>query len=434
MHDLGLRVSVGVTVALGAMAACSSSFSPGQAGHGSDGGTGDDSSVPCCSSSSGGTNTEGGGGEGGGQPGPDGPTSCQTKIDVTVLDPSGKYPLPGVNVFVSDAPLPAIAPGALGKCPSIGSGAMQTGADGTPVAMTITSAPGMSHQVVAQIGKWRTTGTATACQQNTLKLILPAAGPALAISTGTGDSTECALHRMGLDPVVTIFRGTGGAQTTPASLPSSGSLWDTLPHLEAYDAVVLSCEGAATTSPNSPILSQYLQAGGMVFAEHWHYVWFTVAPFASENIATWTATDPFQGAPAIIATSTPSEMSRKQWLTTVGALSSAGELPVTAAGANATLSAADVATAWMTKDQGDAGVGPPALCSWTEPVAGPAAGRVAFSGFHVGATSGDYGQAPGPEAVPTSATFPSGCASESDLKPEEKAFLYTLFVDLSCTP
>ena len=380
-------------------------------------------------------NAEGGSGGGeGGQPGPDGPTSCQTQIDVTVLDPSGRYPLPNVSVFLSNAALPAISPGVMGACPPVGSGAMKTAADGTPVSLTMTSVPGTSQTVVGQIGKWRATGTAKACQHTTLKLTLPAAGPAIAISTGASDSTECSLHRMGLDSVVTLYTGAGGAQKATPALPSPGSLWDTLPHLEAYDAVILSCEGAATTSPSSPFLSQYLQAGGMVFAEHWHYVWFNAAPFAAENIAAWESSAPLRGAPAIVATSTPAEASREHWLSDVKALSSNGDLPITSDDRVATLSAANVATPWMTQDNGDGGVGPPLLFSWTEPVAGPPAGRVVFAGFHVGATSGDYGQPPGNEAVPAGAVFPTGCASESDLTPEEKAFLYTLFVDLSCTP
>jgi hypothetical protein len=421
---------------IGAGAACSSSSSPSSSGQGTDGGAGGDSSVHCCSSSSSGGDDGGGGAEGGagGESGADGAATCQTEIAVTVLDPSGRYALPGVSVFVSNGTLPTIEPGVMNACPAIGNGAVKTPADGTAASLTVTSLPGSTEQVVAQIGKWRVTGSAKACQASTLKLTLPAAGPAIAISTGKGDSTECALHRMGLDPVVTVYAGAGGAQTTPAASSSPGALWDMATHLEAYDAVILSCEAALTTSANAPALSQYLQAKGMVFAEHWHYAWFDVAPFAAENIAVWAKGLTFDGHAATVTASTPAEVLRQQWLASVKALSATGDMVLTAADGVATLGATYAATAWMTEDVGDSGVGTPTLFSWTEPVAGPPAGRVVFSTFHVGATSGDYGQAAGPEDVPATAAFPSGCATESDLTPEEKAFVYSLFVDLSCAP
>ncbi len=56
-----------------------------------------------------------------------------------------------------------------------------------------------------------------------------------------------------------------------------------------YDIVLLSCEGSETTNPNQQAMHDYASAGGRVFASHFHYAWFNTGPYASENLATWTA-------------------------------------------------------------------------------------------------------------------------------------------------
>jgi hypothetical protein len=70
----------------------------------------------------------------------------------------------------------------------------------------------------------------------------------------------------------------------------------------------------------------------------------------------------------------------------------------------------------------------PLLFSW----GGTSGGRFVYADFHIGSSTGDYGTTVGATAVPSGATYPTGCAPASALKPSEVVFLYTLFEDLSC--
>ena len=159
---------------------------------------------------------------------------------------------------------------------------------------TLQNVPSQSSvPLVLQVGKWRTqlTPAITPCQANALpdkSLTLPknhSVGdiPQIAISTGSADSLECLLLRVGLDPAeyvggaggpnhIHIFQGGGttaldgvAPNTTPPGPASSTGLWASQADLMAYDMVFLSCEGAETASMNQTALFDYAAAGGRVF-------------------------------------------------------------------------------------------------------------------------------------------------------------------------
>src|SRR5262249_35987608 len=121
--------------------------------------------------------------------------------------------------------------------------------------------------------------------------------PDIAVSTGGADTLECILKRIGL-PESEYVAGTatsghvhvfsGGTSDPgpnligepesppmPGAPPSSTTLWDTAEHLMPYDITLLSCESSETFDAKPPVLEAYLNAGGRVFASHFHYAWFS---------------------------------------------------------------------------------------------------------------------------------------------------------------
>ncbi len=67
--------------------------------------------------------------------------------------------------------------------------------------------------------------------------------------------------------------------------------------VQKYDLLMLSCEGEETlankdgTDPGArQSVYDYLNAGGRVFATHYHYVWFKDSPQQEfKDIATWVS-------------------------------------------------------------------------------------------------------------------------------------------------
>lgn len=354
--------------------------------------------------------------------------ACQASINVTVMDPTGRYPVPAAYVFISDG-LPAPIEGGLGPCPMVPGFVARTAFDGSATIDVPTSG---NVIVEALIGKWRTTQTVSvpACGTAAITMKLPGDSshgnvPAIAVSTGAGDTLECTLHRMGIDGAVTLFQGSGGATTTGA-MPST-ALWASASSLSAFDAVILSCEDAETQGAIPDNLAAYLTAGGHVFAEHFQYAWFNAAPFSTQSIATWST-----GANLIPDTVNADPSSSydgvwlAQWLPPTVLMNRELSMAMMRPAHNATLGSA--ASLTLSTDPTSSPPNVPVLFSWPE-----GSGGVVYADFHVGLAVGDYGEAVGSSpAVPHGASFPSGCKTESDLTPSELVFLYTLFDSLSC--
>jgi hypothetical protein len=204
--------------------------------------------------------------------------------------------------------------------------------------------------------------------------------------------------------------------------------------------MLLSCEGAETTSANQQALHDYASAGGRVFASHFHYAWFNTGPYASENLATWTpGSNHMNNFNGNIVTTLPNGQPFqkgaifKQWLGNVGALgvngAPSGELPIIQGMHNADVRAANTPSqGWITADQSASVPNATEYFSFNTPTNAPLGdggvpnfcGRVVYSDLHVGAASGDM-----PSTIP-------GECKQQDLSPQEKALEFMLFDLSSC--
>jgi hypothetical protein len=417
-----------------------------------------------------------------------------TTISGKVYDPALKNGLYNITVYVPGGamqPLPAGVPtgsdacncGALFKSGAVV--ATTTGVDGT---FKLNNAPvGSAVPLVLQVGKWRrymTVDTSMASCGNTqvpdksafLRGTLTGAGvspndsmPDIAVSTGSADTLECLMHRIGLPdseyvagPATTghvhLFNGgnpgKGGKGAARAGTPESPgnpsapesdtNLWDTTAHLMPYDIVLLSCEGGETYNANPQNLEAYLNAGGRAFGSHYHYAWFSGPDLAGgsmqsytapadwgNNLATWSSGSNGQANTTngkIVQTlngSTapfPKGEAFYQWLGLVGALTN-DLLPIQQPRYNSVVGPSDKPSqGWIndtattntmyfsfdTPVAGIPGSNPPAYC-----------GRAVFSDLHVAGASSDT---PDP---------PSGCSSAA-LSPQEAALEFMLFDLSSC--
>jgi hypothetical protein len=400
------------------------------------------------------------------------PPGTTTTVSGTVYDPAGKVPLSGVVVYVPATPLQPLLGGAsCYTCSTLYSLAATSALTEPDGSFVLHDVPAGDVSLVLQVGKWRRVlpVRVAGCADNpqpdrSLRLPKNAAEgdmPEVAIATGGGDSLECTLLRMGIDPGefvggpggtghVHLFEGDNGATTKPPAAPApvaSTTLWDSRDHLAGYDVVLLSCEGHETTMANPQALFDYTALGGRVLASHFHYAWFTGGPFAQYNLATWTpGTNPLNAADggyvgAVVETlqqsgaPSPTRVRFQQWLTSVGALgvngAPPGELPINRANHNADLGPSNQAsTPWIVTDGHTTPPGAVQTFTFDTPLdhpPGQQCGRVAFSEMHVVTVAGDYGGGTaigGPLGV-----FPDGCTA-GDLSPQEKAIEFMMF-DLS---
>jgi hypothetical protein len=424
-----------------------------------------------------------------------------TTITGKVFDPAGKNPLYNVAVYVPATPLqplPRGVPTGADACLCSAlykSGAITTGMTGVDGSFTLLNAPaGDNVPLVLQIGKWRRLLhiKVTACQVNgqpdrslTLPSTVPPGDtddniPDIAVSTGNKDTLECLMLRIGLPASeyvpggatgghVHIFSGgdsgkggvssPGGQESPPMpGAPASYTdLWASQDQLMPYDITLLSCEGGETYKANPPALEAYLNAGGRVFASHYHYAWFS-GPLSSgqgytapadwgTNLATWANPSSTSGGPigGIIDTTLngstmafPKGVALQQWLNGVGALGlngvPAGELSIYAPRYNSVVTPAHKPSQpWITSDPSGM-AGQTMYFSFDTPVTlnppppgpdaggGPAlCGRAVFSDLHVA----------GDPLTNDSSPPPTGCAA-TDLSPQEKALEFMLFDLSSC--
>lgn len=401
-------------------------------------------------------------------------TTKPTSISGVVYDPAGNNPIPGVAVYVpATLPLPALPKGAsCGDCSSLYKGTVLasdvTGPDGT---FHIKNAPdGVSVTLVVQAGKWRATYTTsvTACQDNMVKqpLLLPknasvtqgANLPDIAISTGGLDSLECLLTRIGVDPAeytsgpggnghIHIFQGgVGGAgvagpQSPGGSPQSYQALWNSAASLQNYDVVLLSCEGGETQAPNPTALEQYVRMdGGRVFASHFHYAWFTApsSPFINYNLGQFNPGSNDTGnINSVIDTSFAQGQALHDWLKLpqINALSAMDQLPLQQSRQNVASLNMPPATSWIeaANPPGDSRATPglSEYFSFDSRNGEIVCGRVVYSDLHVGAASGDYGDALNKTGSTTSGVVPDQCAS-GKLSAQEVPLEYMLFNISSC--
>jgi hypothetical protein len=430
-----------------------------------------------------------------------------TSISGKVYDPAMKDPLYNAAVYVPATPLQPLPKGVPTGADACSCGALfksgavvstTTAADGS---FTLTNAPaGSAVPLVLQIGKWRrlVTVNVTACQDNPQadkSLALPGTVPPgdtndnmpdIAVSTGHADYLECLMLRMGV-PASEYVAGPGGTghvhvysggqpgTTFPGSAPigypetnpmpgapeSDKNLWDSQAHLMAYDLTLLSCEGAETYNANPTALEGYLNAGGRVFASHFHYSWFAGVLFPADpqtytpptdwgSLANWHVdlldTGPDGGIDSVgpvggaidqtlngSGAPFPKGQALFQWLGVVNALGQNGvpaqQLSIYQPRYNAVVDSTDTQSQpWITSTGGVANQ--TMYFSFDTPVNAPAppdggvptyCGRTVFSDLHV---------AGNPSTTDTGPP-PAGCQNV-DLSPQEKALEFMLFDLSSC--
>ncbi len=386
----------------------------------------------------------------------------------TVYDPAGKVPLYNVTVYVPNEALKPLTEGASCDCETSISGAPVVSATtDSKGQFTLTDVPvGTNIPLVIQVGKWRREGavipTVAAC---TGTAIDPAVTrlprnqseghiPRMALTTGGKDALECLLRKIGVqDSEFTPETGTGrvnlyaggshlgvamgnASQGTNAYDPSlnagatftdAETWWEVAANLTKYDIILHSCEGTerpTNKSVNATMgLQAYANAGGRVFASHWHNYWI------EHGAAPWPMVARFnhQGDPqspftATIDTTFPKGMAMSEWLTNVMASTTPGQLVIM--GAKRTVAAVNAPTQrWIYSDT-PASVQYFSFNAPTDPAV-KQCGKVVFSDLHVSAGSGTATDDLSAPAKP----FPTGCVT-MDLSPQEKALEFMLF-DLS---
>ncbi|MBX3259325.1 MAG: hypothetical protein KF782_06510 [Labilithrix sp.] len=261
--------------------------------------------------------------------------ACDTRITGTVYDPSGfqsagnpygnNLRLSSIHVYQPAGPLvalsdnPAAGPPACDTCASVASPALAfdyTAPNGT---FTLYNAvPGPNQTLVVQSGRWRrqfSVGDVPACSTTAVPegaARMPrnmADGisvkmPKLAFVLGSKETLECLFRRLGVSdsefvaPTAAnwtttpkrfhVYRSTGMQTDTAYNPPSTSSglgssapaaslLWQSGGRINAYDAVLGSCDAntgawngmsSGTTSDRSRVTA-YADQGGRLFVDHW---------------------------------------------------------------------------------------------------------------------------------------------------------------------
>jgi hypothetical protein len=381
----------------------------------------------------------------------------ETTITGKVYDPAGANALYNVMVYIpggpnGDAPLPAITEGV--SCETCASVAL------SPMVSTLTNTKGEFElknvpvdkdvPIVIQVGKWRrklTVDVTKSCAPNAVPdhaFRLPKNGtegdmPHIAVTAGGCDALECLLRGIGIDDSefvagastgghIHVFNGNMGkfpgapnAGGTAADR-FGGELWNDTAKLSAFDMVMLSCEcsenndnkGGAAGQPGArQAMWDYANAGGKIFATHYHYTWFKNSPQQDwQKVANWNSTSTGPGDFSVDQTF-PKGASFADWLVNVNASSTKGKIQLT----DVTDSLAGVyppAQSWIAQ-------GPDAVryFSFNTPTAAAPAdqcGRAVYSDLHLMNAGGS--------------AFPSGCPASGGLSAQQKALEF-MFFDLS---
>ena len=153
-----------------------------------------------------------------------------TTISGKVYDPAGRNPLYNIVVYVPASPLKPLDQGVptgadACNCPALyKSGAVVSTITGVDGSFKLTNAPvGSNVPLVVQVGKWRKLFhiNVSSCKDNPQpdkSLRLPSSVPAgdtndsmphIAVSTGSADTLECLMSRIGL-PTSEYVAGAGG--------------------------------------------------------------------------------------------------------------------------------------------------------------------------------------------------------------------------------
>jgi hypothetical protein len=377
------------------------------------------------------------------------PGSQTTSITGTVYAPNGTDPLPNVTVYIPNAPVAAFTPGV--ECPVVGAPPSGSPLLGTETDVngnfTLIDVPvGTNIPLVIISGRWRRQlvipGTA-ACQNTALPTsfaVMPqnqSQGdiPKIAIATGAVDQVECVLRKMGIsdseftDPTgtgrINLFGG-GGASGSGAVIdtgtPTQAALMGNQATLNAYDVLMLPCEGNNYLKPAQELanLINFANAGGRVYSSHYSYSWmYRNPPF--DGTASWIGTSssptPDPGT-ATVDTSFSAGQTLATWLQEVGATTTLGQMQLSTLRKD-TNGVIAPTRSWLTLNNSNFN-NPVMQFVFDTPIAPSGTvinqcGRVLYNEYHV--ENGSSSQA---------SHFPSECSS-SAMTPQEKLLEYMLF-------
>jgi len=374
------------------------------------------------------------------------PGNTTTSVSGVVYAPNGTDPLPNVTVYIPNAPVAAFTPGV--SCPVVGappSGSPLVGTESNvDGSFNIIDVPvGVNIPLVIVSGRWRrqlVIPATTACQNTALPAnfaVMPqnqSQGdiPKIAIATGSADSVECVLMKMGMsqseftDPSgtgrINIFGGGGAAGsglTIDAGTPTQASLMGNQATLNSYDLLMLPCEGGDYVKPAQELanLVNFANAGGRVYSSHYSYSWMWQNP-PFNGVANWagtTITDPPNGD-AAVNTSFSAGQTLSTWLQEVGASASPGQMALETLREDQTGVIPPTQT-WLTLDNPSVAM----QFVWDTPIP-PAGqvinqcGRVLYNEYHVETSS-----------FSSFANELSSCSPPAAMTPQEKLLEYMLF-------
>lgn len=411
-----------------------------------------------------------------------GSSECTTSLTGKVYDPSGAgpgsndLPLAGVTVFQPFGPLTPFTDGvACDTCASLDSPAIAravTGADGTFTLTGVT--PGPAVPIVVQSGRWRrqvnlsvTACTSNAVTNGTLRMPRDRTEgdiPKMAVSMAGDESLECFLRKVGIsasemlpptspaDPHRIHLYEANGMVTTPPG-PTIDTLWSSAATLDAYNALVLGCDGVGPyggqgVDPRSPEptaadklrIQEHTRIGGRIFSNHWTgHDLIKLGPAPWPSTATWLdGASSGLAAQAKVLTGTPANDLLRDWLTGVGNIGTWLEIDQRRRDVSE-VNAPSVAwlrgsTNWSTVPAGNHTMS----YSFETPFGAPATcGRVLHNGMHVSEGRDgsrrprDYGNKNN-RFDPARKDFPANCVLNYALTEEEKALEYQLFQLTAC--
>lgn len=413
-----------------------------------------------------------------------GPTTLTGVVNI----PAGNLPIYGAKVYIPLGDLPPAPTSGVScdRCDSIPPSVAYSETDFAGRFTLVNVPSGKNIPLIVRVGKWRRVVTLTQeiseCTSTELDPGLTRLPrnqtegniPKIAISTGYGDALECILrkNKLGLDDTefgnpngtsrVNLFAG--GLDTRPsggldyrgtlnysaslnggASFPASSPAWDSAPNFwNKYDAVLLSCEGNQLSTQKSSnaraALLSYINAGGRVFASHWHNYFIKYGPAPLNTVASFVDAGGFALDTAPIAAtvnqSQPKPKALANWLMLpgVGGSTQLGQLAIEHSRVSLTAQVKSPTLSWV--DFSSSSI-PPGLAnpgsqyfSFNAPIDKPEkdqCGQMVFTDMHV---SGAAPTAPGDHSG-ANLPFPTGCTTTS-LTAQEKALIFMLFDLTNC--
>ncbi len=388
--------------------------------------------------------------------GTSGGTGCDsgtTTLSGYVFDPANNLPVYNALVYVPvgavQTPQTGVNPAQCGCTAQPAYASAFTGIDGS---FTLTNPPsGSNVTVVVELGKWQRVfqENITACTTNKLgggtagaagNLTLPSTQaeghiPLFAMDTGSVDSLECVLRKMGIADTeftnpggtgrVQFFQGSvvaGGARIN-ASTPDETALLNTAATIDGYDVVLFACQGNAGTYSAAQLQNvlDYTSVGGRAFTTHYHYD-LLVGNGSFNGTASWAPNGLYGGADpttGYIDTSFARGVALAQWLNqpiVVGG--TYGQIQVNTI-RNDFTAVIPPAQRWMYLQAPDPAI--PLHYTFDTPFnQSPTCGRVVYSDFHVE-----------DNFITTTTNFPAEC-SNTAMTPQEKLLEFMLFDLTSC--